>query len=176
MTTKLPGKISVPLPGSPRNHLVKVHGKSEESYTNRRLDKLEVPDAQAVKAARRSVNSNYGKALLRRRGMHLERAFAHLLDCGGMRRATLRGLENLNKRFKLAAAFYNLSQLMRKLFRIGTPRQWEALKGGGLMEFAGVLVVLRWATILAIGSAESCVQQILEILLPDANPRIATLE
>ena len=33
-----------------------------------------------------------------------------------MRRATLRGWENLNKRFKLAAAFYNLSQLMRKRF------------------------------------------------------------
>ena len=147
-----------------------------DPVSNRRLDKLEVPDAQAVKAARRSVNSNYGKALLRRRGMHLERAFAHLLDCGGMRRATLRGLKNLNKRFKLAAAFYNLSQLMRKLFGIGTPRQWEALKGGGLTAFAGILVVLRWATILAISTAESCGQQILAIVLPDANRRIATLE
>jgi transposase len=147
-----------------------------DPVSNRRLDKLEVPDAQVVKAARRSVNSNYGKALLRRRGMHLERAFAHLLDCGGMRRATLRGLGNLNKRFKLAAAFYNLSQLMRKLFGIGTPRQWEALKGGGLRALAGVLVVLRWGIILARGTAESCGQQILGIVLPGANRRIATLE
>ena len=33
MTTKLPCKISTPLPGSPPNHLVKIHGKSEERYT-----------------------------------------------------------------------------------------------------------------------------------------------
>jgi hypothetical protein len=103
-----------------------------DPVVNRRLDKLEAEPLKAVKAARRSAKSKYGKALLRRRGMHLERAFAHILDCGGMRRATLRGLENLNKRFKLAAAFYNLSQLMRKLIGIGTPKQWEAAKADGL--------------------------------------------
>ena len=94
---------------------------------NRRLDKLDEAGRAAVKAAHRSTQSQYGKDLLRRRGMHLERAFAHILDCGGMRRATLRGRQNLNKRFKLAAAFYNLSQLMRKLFGMGTPRQCEAM-------------------------------------------------
>ncbi len=46
-----------------------------------------------------------------------------------MRRATLRGLQNLQKRFKLAAAFYNLSQLMRKLFGVGTPKQCDAMGG-----------------------------------------------
>jgi len=86
----------------------------------------------AVRGARRSVKSKSGKALLRRRGMHIERSFAHILDCGGMRRTTLRGWENLNKRFKLAAAFYNLSQLMRKLFRFGTPKQQAAaMERGG---------------------------------------------
>jgi transposase len=94
---------------------------------NRRMDKLEQPEQQAVQAARRSTNSPLGKKLLRRRGMHLERPFAHILDCGGMRRATLRGLENLSKRFKLASAFYNLSQLMRHLFGVGTPKQWAAM-------------------------------------------------
>ena len=93
---------------------------------NRRLDKLETDQKKAVQAARRSVKSKSGKDLLRRRGMHIERSFAHILDCGGMRRTTLRGWENLNKRFKLAAAFYNLSQLMRKLFGIGTPKQLAA--------------------------------------------------
>ena len=93
---------------------------------NRRLDKLEPAQKKAVQAARRSVKSKSGKALLRRRGMHIERSFAHILDCGGMRRATLRGWENLNKRYKLAAAFYNLSQLMRKLFGFGTPKQLAA--------------------------------------------------
>jgi transposase len=94
---------------------------------NRRLDKLDPAQKKAVIAARRSVKSKSGKALLRRRGMHIERSFAHILDCGGMRRATLRGWQNLNKRFKLAAAFYNLSQLMRKLFGFGTPKQLAAL-------------------------------------------------
>ena len=94
---------------------------------NRRLDKLEPEQKKAVLAARRSVKSKSGKELLRRRGMHIERSFAHILDCGGMRRTTLRGWENLNKRYKLAAAFYNLSQLMRKLFGFGTPKQWAAL-------------------------------------------------
>jgi transposase len=94
---------------------------------NRRLDKLEPEEKRAVLAARRSVKSKSGKELLARRGMHIERSFAHILDCGGMRRATLRGEENLNKRYKLAAAFYNLSQLMRKLFGFGTPKQLAAL-------------------------------------------------
>ncbi len=93
---------------------------------NRRLDKLELEERRAVLAARRSVKSKSGKELLARRGMHIERSFAHILDCGGMRRATLRGWENLNKRYKLAAAFYNLSQLMRKLFGFGTPKQLAA--------------------------------------------------
>lgn len=93
---------------------------------HRRVDKLEAPEQQVVRAAQRSVTSKFGKELLRRRGMHIERGFAHILDAGGMRRTTLRGWENLNKRFKLAAAFYNLSQLMRKLFGFGTPKQLEA--------------------------------------------------
>ena len=94
---------------------------------NRRLEKLEPDQKQAVLTARRSVTSKSGKDLLRRRGMHIERSFAHILDCGGMRRTTLRGWENLNKRYTLAAAFYNLSQLMRKLFGFGTPKQLAAL-------------------------------------------------
>ncbi len=112
-----------------------------DPVSNRCLDKLDAPGQQAVRAAHRSTQSKYGKDLLRRRGMHLERAFAHILDCGGMRRATLRGRQNLNKRFKLAAAFYNLSQLMRKLFGIGTPRQCEARGQSALGVFLRVFVL-----------------------------------
>jgi hypothetical protein len=79
--------------------------------------------------------------------MHIERSFAHILDCGGMRRTTLRGWENLNKRFKLAAAFYNLSQLMRKLFGFGTPKQLAAaLKRAGrdlFWRLAAVTILLK---------------------------------
>jgi hypothetical protein len=102
---------------------------------NRRLDKLEPDEQRAVKAAGRSTRSQYGKELLSKRGQHIERGFAHILDCGGMRRATLRGLQNLQKRFKLAAAFYNLSQLMRKLCGVGTPKQCEAMGRGAMGAF-----------------------------------------
>jgi transposase len=101
-----------------------------DPINHRRLDKLELAEQRAVRAADRSTHSQYGQALLRKRGSHIERAFAHILDCGGMRRATLRGLQNLQKRFRLAAACYNLSQLMRRLFGIGTPKQWAALGRG----------------------------------------------
>lgn len=96
---------------------------------NRNMGKLSAEEVKAVRAARRSARSESGKKLLKKRGMHLERSFAHLLDAGGTRRTTLRGLENLNKRFKVAAAIYNLSQLMRKLFNVGTPKQWAARAG-----------------------------------------------
>ena len=113
---------------------------------NRRVDKLEAPEQRVVRAARRSVKSKSGKELLRRRGMHIERSFAHILDAGGMRRTTLRGWENLNKRFKLAAAFYNLSQLMRQLFGFGTPKQLaaaiERCRRGLFCRLAAVVIVL----------------------------------
>jgi transposase len=114
---------------------------------NRRVDKLAAPQQRAVRGARRSVKSKSGQALLRRRGMHIERSFAHILDCGGMRRTTLRGWENLNKRFKLAAAFYNLSQLMRKLFGFGTPKQLAAVmeRGGRGLFWRLAAMLIQWA-------------------------------
>ncbi len=74
--------------------------------------------------------------------MHRERRFAHILDAGGARRTTLRGLGNLNKRFKVSAAIYNLSQLMRKLFGVGTPKQLAAM---------GKALFLVWRTIGGVG-------------------------
>lgn len=114
-----------------------------DPINNRRVDKLEPQQQRSVRAARRSVKSKSGKDLLRRRGMHIERSFAHILDAGGMRRTTLRGWENLNKRFKLAAAFYNLSQLMRLLFGFGTPKQLAAaVERGGRGHFYRLAVIL----------------------------------
>ncbi len=71
--------------------------------------------------AKRAVKSKSGKALLRRRGGHLERSFCHVLDHGGLRRTTLRGCVNLTKRQIGAALTYNLSLLMRHLTGHGTP-------------------------------------------------------
>jgi transposase len=94
--------------------------------SKRREDKLCKVGRQTLRKARVAVQSKSGKALLRKRGEHLERSFAHVLDQGGMRRATLRGRENLTKRQTAAALAYNLSLLMRKLFGFGTPKQWAA--------------------------------------------------
>ncbi len=93
---------------------------------HRKMENLAPAEAHVVRTAKRSAQSKSGKGWLQKRGMHLERTFAHILDAGGARRTTLRGLANLNKRYKIAAAIYNLSQLMRKLFGVGTPKQWAA--------------------------------------------------
>jgi len=115
---------------------------------NRNMEKLTQEESKVIRSARRSAKSKSGKELLKSRGMHLERPFAHILDAGGARRTTLRGSDNLNKRFKFSAAIYNLSQLMRKLLGVGTPKQcaawgkalfylfWRLLLGG-LCEYAG---------------------------------------
>lgn len=58
--------------------------------------------------------------------MHIERGFAHVLDCGGLRRTTLRGQANINKRYLCGILAFNLSLIMRKLTGVGTPRQAAA--------------------------------------------------
>ncbi|RYG59053.1 hypothetical protein EON80_26175, partial [bacterium] len=86
------------------------------------------PEArQAVRRAARAVKSKSGKALLKKRGMHIERGFAHVLDCGGLRRTALRGLANINKRYLCGVLTFNLSLIMRKLTGVGTPRQAAAV-------------------------------------------------
>lgn len=85
------------------------------------------PEAQkAVATAARAVKSRTGKALLRKRGEQIERGFAHVLDCGGLRRTTLRGRINNNKRYLCGILAFNLSLIMRKLTGRGTPRQAAA--------------------------------------------------
>ena len=60
---------------------------------------------------------------MRRRGEMVERSFAHVLDRGGMRRAWLRGRENVHKRYLIHVAGFNLGILMRALFGKGTPKE-----------------------------------------------------
>jgi len=49
---------------------------------NRRLEKLEPDQNKWCWTARRSVTSKSGKDLYADAGMHIERSFAHILDCG----------------------------------------------------------------------------------------------
>ena len=81
-------------------------------------------------AARRAVINNRNRLLsgvakqaFKLRTEIVERSFAHCLDRGGMRRAWLRGRENVHKRYLLHVAGHNLSLLMRQLIGAGTPKE-----------------------------------------------------
>ena len=78
---------------------------------------------RAVYANRARLKSGIGRETMRRRGEFVERSFAHILDRGGMRRAWLRGRENVHKRYLIHVAGFNLSILMRALYGQGTPRE-----------------------------------------------------
>ena len=82
----------------------------------------------AVYANRARLKSGVGRDAMRRRGEMVERSFAHVLDRGGMRRAWLRGRENVHKRYLIHVAGFNLSILMRALFGHGTPREAASVK------------------------------------------------
>ena len=97
-----------------------------DPHEGRRRAAASAGHSQTLHRARRAVKSKSGKALLRKRGEDLERGFCHVLDHGGLRRATLRGRENLTKRHTVAAMTFNLSLLLRALFGKGTTKQWLA--------------------------------------------------
>ena len=120
--------------------------------------------------ARRAVQSKSGQALLRRRGEYLERSFCHLLDHGGMRRATLRGCENLSKRHIVAALTHNLSLLLRKLCGVGTPKQFLA---GGKALFA-LLQHALWIICRALGALLGSFTKISSLHKTSASIRRAT--
>src|SRR5499427_1512088 len=83
-------------------------------------------ERDAVYANRRRIRGDRGKRLLRKRGELLERPCAHLYETGALRRAHVRGHENVPKRLLVHASGFNLGLMMRTRFGIGTPR---ALQG-----------------------------------------------
>jgi hypothetical protein len=90
------------------------------------------------------------KEAFRLRAELCERSFALVLDRGGMRRAWLRGRENLHKRYLVHVAGYNLGLIMRLLVGAGTPRQFLAGGSAHLLALAiadgAVLAILTVAT------------------------------
>jgi len=83
-------------------------------------------------AARRAVYNNRARLLsgvarqaFKLRAELVERGFALILDRGGMRRAWLRGRENVHKRYLIHVAGYNLGLIMRLLTGAGTPREFR---------------------------------------------------
>jgi transposase len=81
---------------------------------------------RAVVNNRQRMARAKGKRLGRLRSERVERSFAHVCDTGGARRSWLRGLEDVTKRYRIAAAAHNLARIMRLLFGIGKPRTLPA--------------------------------------------------
>ena len=101
---------------------------------------------RAVYANRARLRSGVGRDAMRRRGELVERSFAHVLDRGGMRRAWLRGRENVQKRYLIHVAAFNLAILMRALFGHGTPREAASVRNA-------ILFVIQSDVALAIAIA-----------------------
>ena len=95
--------------------------RAEAGPTSRRNEK------PAVLNNRRGRERDYGKRLQRLRSERVERTFAHVCDTGGGRRSWLRGIENVRKRYLIAAAAHNLGLILRKLFGVGKPRAYAAI-------------------------------------------------
>jgi hypothetical protein len=103
--------------------------------------------------ARRAVYHNRARLLseVARRAFKLraelvERAFALVLDRGGMRWVWLRGREKGQKRYLIHVAGYNLGLIMRLLTGAATPRELWAAAQAWLLAFmlpdGGLIVVL----------------------------------
>ena len=58
-----------------------------------------------------------------------------ILDRGGMRRVWLRGRENVQKRYLIHVAAYNLGLIMRLLTGAGTPRELILRTGVWLLAY-----------------------------------------
>src|SRR3954464_7057424 len=91
---------------------------------------------RAVYNNRARLRSGVAREAFKLRAERVERGFALVLDRGGMRRAWLRGRENLKKRYLVHGAGYNLGLIMRLLVGAGTPRELVAGAAAHLLVFA----------------------------------------
>jgi transposase len=105
---------------------------------------------RAVVNNRRRMARAKGKRLGRLRSERVERSFAHVCDTGGARRSWLRGLEDVTKRYRLAAAAHNLARIMRLLFGIGKPRVLQAPRA--LIWLVQFIVAALWRAIRTVAS------------------------
>ena len=105
-------RISEPAPPSGKGGILRWHGDDQAR--------------NAVYANRRRLLSGVAKQAFKLRAEIVERAFALTLDRGGMRRTWLRGRDNVQKRYLIHIAGYNLGLVMRLLTGCGTPRRWAA--------------------------------------------------
>jgi len=81
---------------------------------------------RAVYNNRTRLRSGIARHAFKLRAERVERGFALILDRGGMRRVWLRGRDNIQKRYLIHVAGYNLGLIMRLLTGAGTPRELRA--------------------------------------------------
>jgi transposase len=105
-------RITEPAPPTGKGGILRWHGDDQAR--------------NAVYANRRRLLSGVAKQAFKLRAEIVERAFALTLDRGGMRRSWLRGRDNVQKRYLIHIAGYNLGLVMRLLTGCGTPRRWAA--------------------------------------------------
>src|SRR6201988_1581178 len=80
---------------------------------------------RAVYNNRARLRSGVARQAFKLRAELVERGFALILDRGGMRRVWLRGRANVQKRYLIHVAGYNLGLIMRLLTGAGTPREFH---------------------------------------------------
>ncbi|SDB73787.1 hypothetical protein [Belnapia rosea] len=80
---------------------------------------------RAVVNNRTRLLSGVARVAFKLRAEVVKRGFALILDRGGMRRAWLRGWENLHKRDLTHVAGYNLGLIMRLLTGAGMPQEFR---------------------------------------------------
>jgi hypothetical protein len=127
----------VPKAGA-RTHIPEPRRKDDRVWT----DKPDAYRRAVVNNRRRRMDRAKGKRLQRLRSERVERSFAHICETGGARRSWLRGVEDVTKRYRLAAAAHNLGRIMRLLFGIGKPRVLQSPTA--LAWFAQLIALTLW--------------------------------
>jgi len=118
----------------------------------------------AFRGNRRRIRSDKGKGLSRKRSELVERTFAHVCETGAGRRTWLHGMENVTKIHTLKCAAFNLGLLMRKIFGLAKPRNWEASLATALAA-AFFMIFGEWMTQGAVKMAPAVLLLISTILL-----------
>ncbi len=98
-----------------------------EPKRKRRKWRDKAPELEGIHRANgRRTKGTKGRKLNRKRSEYWERTFAQVCQTGGSRRTWLRGLESVEKIHSLKCAAFNIGQLLRKVFGLNKPRNWEA--------------------------------------------------
>jgi len=119
----------------------------EKTSSHRRRWHGDVTARREFHANRQRCRGKAGKRYARQRACLVERSFALFKRCGSLERTTLRGRENVAKRYLIHAAAYNLGILMRSRFGYGTPKGMGGRPGG--IFFSVWLLVLAFIALLS---------------------------